>query len=160
MPKTEKIKQEIQNLERTVEAKAVKQYELMKKVENIEQRLEQRDTNWSDGNEADRLRDHINCKIADGTYEDEEKELVNWLFEELKELRLTVEGVDKTNKRLDELEDRINSLEKRFTKYTDRESTCCAAPVQLFGKGDFHDSDRAVTMHYECTQCNRACDAE
>jgi hypothetical protein len=49
------------------------------------------DEGHDDGYEADRLRDHIKYKIADGTYEDREKELVTWLFEELKELRFTVE---------------------------------------------------------------------
>ena len=160
--RTQELKNEIQNLERTVESKFAKQKDiynrLVLEVERIQERLEQRDTNWNEGYELESLRDHINRKIADGTYEDQEKELVTWLFEELKDLRLAVDQKNQTER------------EEGCTNYTDRfvmklrnssmKSTCCKAPVYSAGKGDFHKQDRAITMHYECTQCNRACDVE
>lgn len=38
-------------------------------------------------------------------------------------------------------------------------SKCHNAPTTLEGGlGDFKDSDRPVTMHYECTECHEACD--
>jgi hypothetical protein len=37
-------------------------------------------------------------------------------------------------------------------------SDCHNAPVYATGgAGDFKDSDRGITMHYECTECKQAC---
>ena len=63
----------------------------------------------NDGYEADRLRDHIKRNIADGTYEDQEKELVTWLFEELKDLRLTVETLKSDEKNQTEQGDDVGN---------------------------------------------------
>lgn len=40
-------------------------------------------------------------------------------------------------------------------------SNCHQAPVKLVGgTGDFSDHDKGITMHYECTQCGKACDID
>jgi len=37
-------------------------------------------------------------------------------------------------------------------------SDCCSAPISVNGLGDFHDNDRAVTMCYVCSKCQKVCD--
>lgn len=39
-------------------------------------------------------------------------------------------------------------------------SLCHNAPVKVVGGGDFNDQDRAITMHYECTECDQSCDLQ